>query len=69
MIHELKLTRNEMQLLLEVLEIQQRNLAMEISNTDAIHAKAELRRRERDIDRLVERLRNEITPATETQPA
>jgi hypothetical protein len=62
MIHTLKLTRSEMELLLEVLESQQRSLAVEISNTDALRAKAELRKRERAIDRLVERLREEAIP-------
>lgn len=62
MIRELKLTHNEAELLLEVLEIQQRNLTKEISSTDAIRAKAELRKRERAIDRLVERMRTEVVP-------
>jgi hypothetical protein len=65
MIHEMKLTKNEMALLLEVLEANQRNLAKEISDTDALRAKAELRKRERAIDRLVERLREEATPAAQ----
>lgn len=67
MIHELKITRNEMELLLDVLEVQQRHLTTEISNTEAIHAKQELRNRERAIDRLVERLRGQLTPVP--QPA
>ena len=62
MIHTLKLTRNEMELLLEVLESQQRGLSREISSTAALRAKAELRKRERAIDRLVERLREEAIP-------
>jgi hypothetical protein len=63
MIHSLKLTKNEMELLLETLESRQRELSLEISNTDALRAKAQLRRRERAIDRLVERLREEAIPA------
>jgi hypothetical protein len=58
----MKLTKNEMELLLGVLESTQRGLAKEISNTDALRAKAELRKRERAIDRLVERLREEAIP-------
>lgn len=65
MIHSLKLTRNEMELMLGVLESTQRNLAKEISDTDALRAKAELRKRERAIDRLVERLREEAIPAAQ----
>jgi hypothetical protein len=63
MIHTLKLTQKEVELLLEVLDSVQRGLAVEISNTDALRAKAELRKRERAIDRLVERLSEEVTPA------
>jgi len=63
MIHSLKLTKNEMELLLEILESRQRELSHEISNTDALRARAQLRRRERAIDRLVERLREEAIPA------
>ena len=63
MIHSLKLTKNEMELLLEILESRQRELSHEISNTDALRARAQLRRRERAIDRLVERLRGEAIPA------
>jgi hypothetical protein len=51
-----------MELVLQVFESQQRGLSPEISNTDALRAKAELRKRERDIDRLVERLREEAIP-------
>jgi hypothetical protein len=63
MIHTLKFTQKEVELLLEVLDSVQRGLAVEISNTDALRAKAELRTRERAIDRLVERLSEEVTPA------
>jgi hypothetical protein len=66
MIHTLKLTRNEMDMLLGVLESQQRDLAREISNTDALRAKAELHKRERAIDRLVERLRGETISASQS---
>lgn len=59
MIHTIKLTLNEIELLLGVLESAQRSLALEISNTDALRAKAELHKRERAIDRLVERVRGE----------
>jgi hypothetical protein len=62
MIRELKLTHDEMQLLLDVLEVQQRDLANEIGHTEALRAKATLRKRERDIDRLVERVRSELAP-------
>ena len=62
MIRELKLTQNEAELLLDVLEVQQRELANEISNTEALRAKAELRKRERAMDRLVERVRAELAP-------
>ena len=65
MIHSLKLTKNEMELLLEILESRQRELSHEISNTDALRARAQLRRRERAIDRLVERLREEAIPAAQ----
>ena len=60
MIHELKLTRDEMALLLEVVEYHQRQLAKEVAATEALRFKAELRKRVRAIDRLVERLRNEV---------
>jgi hypothetical protein len=63
MIEELKLTHDEMELLLDVLGSHQRALAFEISNTEALSAKAELRKRERAIDRLVERLRCMVTPS------
>jgi hypothetical protein len=62
MIRELKLTGVEMELLLEVLEARQRDLANEIGHTEALRAKAELRKRGRAIDRLVERVRAELTP-------
>jgi hypothetical protein len=50
-----------MELLLNVLESQQRHLANEISNTDAFHA-AELKNRERAFDRIVERVRGQLAP-------
>jgi hypothetical protein len=62
MIRELKLTHNEMELLLEVLETQQRQLSNEIGHTEALRAKAELRKRERAVDRLTERVRDEVAP-------
>lgn len=60
MIHELKLTHNEAELLLEMLEIQERDLSREIAATDAIRAKAELHKRDRAIDRLIERVRAQL---------
>jgi hypothetical protein len=69
MIHSLKLTKNEMDLLLGVLESRQRELSHEISNTGALRARAELRKRERAIDRMVERLREEAIPAAAAQGA
>ena len=62
MIHELKLTKDEMGLLLEVLESQQRVMATEVAATDALRTKGELRKRARNLDRLIERLRYESTP-------
>jgi hypothetical protein len=61
-IHEFKVTHDEMELLLDILQSRQRALSFEISNTEAHVAKAELRKRERDIDRLIERLRAEVAP-------
>jgi hypothetical protein len=66
MIHDLKLTENEAELLLEVLEIQQRQLTHEIGATDALRAKGELRKRERAIDRLVERVRAQVAAENQT---
>ena len=62
MIRNLKLTRDEMELMLDVLEVHQRDIANEIGHTEALRAKAELRKRERAIDRLVERVRSELAP-------
>jgi hypothetical protein len=69
MIHDLKLTEKEAELLMQVLQHQQRELSNEISNTEALRAKAELRKCERDLDRLVERLRVDLTPQSQPQQA
>ena len=62
MVHELKCTRDEMEMLLDLLECRQRALPAEIHHTDALRAKAVLRKRSRAVDRLAERIRYELEP-------
>jgi hypothetical protein len=57
MIQDIRFTEKEIEFLLEVLETSQQRLAKEIGDTDAIRAKTALRNRERELDRLVERIR------------
>ena len=66
MIHDLKFTAQEMELLLNVLESKQRDLAVEVAHTEALGAKAELRTRQRVLDRLVERVRAEVETQRQT---
>jgi hypothetical protein len=53
---ELKLTEQERQLLLEVLESKQRQLSLEARRTESFHMHDELREQMRTVDRLIERL-------------
>jgi hypothetical protein len=69
MIHEMRITRDELELLLDVLQVHQRHLANEISNTEALRAKADLRQRERAVDRLIERIRAQLEPQAQPQGA
>jgi hypothetical protein len=66
MIHQIKFTKQETELLLDVLESNQRDLAVEVAHTEALRAKAELRKRERAVDRLVERVRAEVETQRQT---
>jgi hypothetical protein len=66
MIHDLKFTAQEMELLAAVLESKQRDLAVEVAHTESLTTKAELRKRERVLDRLVERVRAEVETQRQT---
>jgi hypothetical protein len=66
MIHDLKFTAQELELLADVLESKQRDLAVEVAHTEALRTKGELRKRARVLDRLVERVHSEIEAKKQT---
>ena len=70
---ELRLTRQEVATLVELLETEARQLYAEEWHTDSRDLKRELNNRLRTMDRLAERLRNALTgegeDATATAPA
>ena len=53
---ELRLTEQERQLLLEILEVKQRQLSLETRRTESFEMHHDMRERVRTVDRLIERL-------------
>ena len=66
---ELRLTEQERDLLLEILERQQRELSLETRRTESIRMHEEMRERVRTVDRLVERLTEAAPRARRCTPA
>ena len=60
---DLRLTEKERQLLLEILQAKQRELAVETRRTESFRMHDEMRERIRTVDRMIERLTDAASPA------
>ena len=63
-----RFTQRELQLVVEVLEAESRQLPSEIHHTDSRQMRSDLRNRRRTVERLIERLRSDAVEQPAGQP-